>query len=404
MSIAPEHEIVESEMIKQHIETKGGPATYTPSFKLVEARDDVGVPKFKQDYFEKVDEVDEQGDLNPNFNFTKPNKLVFKYYKPVEQRPPNVPESEVNRGRWVFYDVDLDAVRAELAQNIYMGAKDETREEFAEREEFQRLLEEHIKRKQERRPEHGDYAKPYKENEVPGVNVDFSKQVGREEPRDIDDEDDKEGDVLVLDPEKLQKHLPDIKFEKMMGREVRELDEQDDREGDVLVLEPRRPDKHMAEIDFNKQVGREEPPDLDEDELFVREYEEDPIPKDPGMAKVIAHNFGLGPERFDHEKEKLNEDLDFGQDEVFLDPQPPERKVKGAVLMDRGEERFRERLNPDPLYEDLPLNELDNDVQGALEKAVKPSVSVPDFKRYTNGGKEKRITDVILEEETKEKK
>lgn len=47
-----------------------------------------------------------------------------------------MPMGEANPGRWVFYDVDLDAVRAELAQNIYLGAKDETKEEFAEREEF----------------------------------------------------------------------------------------------------------------------------------------------------------------------------------------------------------------------------------------------------------------------------
>ena len=93
-----------------------------------------------------------------------------------------MPMGEANPGRWVFYDVDLDAVRAELAQNIYLGAKDETKEEFAEREEFQRLLEEHIKRKQKRIPEHGDYDKPHTENEIPGANVEFSKQIGREEP------------------------------------------------------------------------------------------------------------------------------------------------------------------------------------------------------------------------------
>ena len=59
--------------------------------------------------------------------------------------------------------------------------------------------------------------------------------------------------------------------------------------------------------------------------------------------------------------------------------------------MDKGEERFKEKLPEDPFYDDQPLNELDNDVHGALVKATKPEVSVPDFKRYTNGGKEKRI-------------
>lgn len=74
-------------------------------------------------------------------------------------------------------------------------------------------------------PEHGDYEKPHTENKIQGVNIDFDKQVGREEPKLDGDEDDHEGDVLVLDPEKLQKRLPDIKFEKQLGRPETIIDE-----------------------------------------------------------------------------------------------------------------------------------------------------------------------------------
>ena len=63
-------------------------------------------------------------------------------------------------------------------------------------------------------PEHGDYDNPYPEYEIEGANIDFSKQVGREELREIDEMDEIEGDILILDPEKLKKRLPDIKFEK----------------------------------------------------------------------------------------------------------------------------------------------------------------------------------------------
>ena len=73
-------------------------------------------------------------------------------------------------------------------------------------------------------------------------------------------------------------------------------------------------------------------------------------------------------------------------------------------MMDRGEERFKERLNPDPFYDDQPINELDNDVYKAMEKGVKPHVAVPDFKRYTNGGKEKKITELVQEEDKKQQK
>jgi hypothetical protein len=41
----------------------------------------------------------------------KRNRLVFKYMKPVERAVEGIKDE----GRWVFYDVDLDAVRAELA-------------------------------------------------------------------------------------------------------------------------------------------------------------------------------------------------------------------------------------------------------------------------------------------------
>ena len=54
--------------------------------------------------------------------------------------------------------------------------------------------------------------------------------VGREQFEEKHDElDDKQGDVLILDPEKLKKHLPDLKFDKMLGREIaRDIDEDDD--------------------------------------------------------------------------------------------------------------------------------------------------------------------------------
>ncbi len=151
-------------------------------------------------------------------------------------------------------------------------------------------------------PEHGDYEKPHKDNEIEGAFVDFAKQVGREEPRDPEDSDEQEGDILILDPEKLQKRLPDIKFERQLGREEREVDEDDDREGDVLDLEPRRLEKHMPDVNFEKQLGRPEPIDLDDDDDFVRDFDDEPVPKDPSAPKVIAHNFGLAGDRFDHEK------------------------------------------------------------------------------------------------------
>ena len=37
-----------------------------------------------------------------------------------------MPDSVTNPGRWVYYDVNLDVIREEIAKNVYLGAKDET--------------------------------------------------------------------------------------------------------------------------------------------------------------------------------------------------------------------------------------------------------------------------------------
>ena len=62
---------------------------------------------------------------------------MFKYHEPTDQQPPNVPNNIANPGRWVFYDVDLDAVKEQLAVgNVYMAGKGETQEDFKNRETF----------------------------------------------------------------------------------------------------------------------------------------------------------------------------------------------------------------------------------------------------------------------------
>ena len=52
------------------------------------------------------------------------------------------------------------------------------------------MLEEHIKRQQKKVPEHGEYEKPHKENEINGANIEFDKQVGRDDDRELDDLED----------------------------------------------------------------------------------------------------------------------------------------------------------------------------------------------------------------------
>lgn len=138
--------------------------------------------------------------------------------------PMHAPASVLYPGKWVFYDVDLDAVREQLAVgNVYMAGHGETQDEFKERENFKHLLEEHINRRNRKIPEHGSYEYPYLREEPRDV-VAFEKMLGRITEQ-VGEEEDLEGDVLVLNPAKIGKHIPDIIFDRQLGRVKPKVDE-----------------------------------------------------------------------------------------------------------------------------------------------------------------------------------
>jgi len=60
--------------------------------------------------------VDDKVPLYPNKDAILPRKLTFKYFKPAENiGPKNIPERELKPGRWVYYDVDLNAIRESVS-------------------------------------------------------------------------------------------------------------------------------------------------------------------------------------------------------------------------------------------------------------------------------------------------
>ena len=100
---------------------KRGPGNYDVSHRLTEMRTDKGVMKIKEPYYEIKEEVeeDERPALYPNFDIDKPNKLVFKYYEPSKDvGPQNTPEKDLFPERWHFYDINLRAVREDIAKEI----------------------------------------------------------------------------------------------------------------------------------------------------------------------------------------------------------------------------------------------------------------------------------------------
>ena len=220
VQIPPEHTYPTSLIEKELEDRRLGPASHDPSFKLVERRQDYGVVKIMEPYFEKKEDFSEGNVIDLYPNKPKRNRLVFKYMKPVERKI----EAQIEPDTWVYYDVDLDAVRAELAKNVFMSGRMNATE-FKEHSEFLHLLEEHLKRN-ERRPEHGEYEKPYGPEKEVKVPI-FDTQSGRYDFEDDRLEMEKEGDILILDPAKLGKRLPQIDFRKMIGREdLHKIDEE----------------------------------------------------------------------------------------------------------------------------------------------------------------------------------
>ena len=50
VAILPEHDITDNQLLKEYEETRRGPATYKPSFKIVEPRVDVGIVKIRSPF------------------------------------------------------------------------------------------------------------------------------------------------------------------------------------------------------------------------------------------------------------------------------------------------------------------------------------------------------------------
>lgn len=119
VQIPPEHTYPTSLIEKELENRRLGPASHDPIFKLVERRQDFGVVKIMEPYFEKKEDFSEGNVIDLYPNKPKRNRLVFKYMKPVERKI----EAQIEPDTWVYYDVDLDAVRAELAKNVFMSGR-----------------------------------------------------------------------------------------------------------------------------------------------------------------------------------------------------------------------------------------------------------------------------------------
>lgn len=223
-------------------EIKVGPGYYTANFDLTEARVDKGNVKY-QDLTDKngrealMDLANKEaflGDLEPNYDFDKPNKGTFKYYEPTIVEPPNIPESKLNPEKWRFYDVNLNAVKeeaaaADFARNLIM---EEYRENVENHNELIRYLQRRVKK-----PAVGQYDVRYDAVDPEQAGVDFDRYPER-----------------GLDPIDRVRLLPCSSLSHNRGSILQGALLDQSLDGDNLLLNPDKPGKKLAVVDFGKMV------------------------------------------------------------------------------------------------------------------------------------------------------
>ena len=390
-AIQPEHLMTDYEIDKLYQEIVGpGPATFQPEHKLTEKRADVGVVKFKEEIVPKSEPKDDRVALYPSTALTLPSHMTFKYYEESKDiGPQHVPDAVLKPGRWKFYQVDLDAVREQVATNVYLGGrKDLTKDEYREREDFLKVLHTLLEWRNNKKPEAGTYHPEHPDKHVPGT--DFDKVEGRDKyfDQDLEDDMDKEGDVLVLDPRQVPDHVPRIEFSKQVGRGGYWSDEDREPDHDELLLEPNADFTKPAQgiggaIPMAKQVGRPVERSIDDDEHFTADLDTAAIPNDPSRPKVIAPTFSKQGARFDYEPDETH----GGEAEIILPADfKPLPKEKVLFKMDKAIERFQYKPKSHIDLDDLPE---DGEFRGTdladLNKAFKanlPHLPVADFANY----------------------
>ena len=395
-----------------------GPATYNVVHSAIEPRQDVGVLKMIREY-EKPDEFDDKPNLYPDYDYDKTKKLVPVYKEPSNVRPIHVPDKITNPEKWKFYDPNLDAIKE--VQQPYDFAQNLKRDEFLEKVEFNKDLEEYIQRHTK---EPGVYSYDPQEPDT-RILYDFGKREPRIKYEDNNFLEDYEntGDVLLINPDKIKKRIPGFEYSKMKDRFDFDLTVDDTDHYQELNLEPS--DKLIKKrvitlVNIDKDKGRAEDKigkflqfiifynknyigDHDDMNTGIIDNNfwnyQDIMPHNPKEPKVISHNFGIAEERF--RKKGLIDDET--PEELILNPDPPKPK-KPTSNFGLAEERFRHPKVPDdPWHNEQPITELIVDIDKLKNDKIKPNSEGHYFDRNEKIEHNKREEKKHRKEKKKEK-
>jgi hypothetical protein len=372
----PNFDFLKPKIPSAHIDPEGftkpteinpiGPGKYTPSYTLVEKRSDIDVLPFVQTK-EKPEIPDDRHPLFINESQTKPGIPGFLYKDPVQIVPAHLPDSYFAPEQWKFYDRN-EEIRFDRAPQISFAPT--PYENFPEYEKDQEILARiNLKLRGEwNNPTVGSYDPDPITTRVPAY--DFGKVTSRDPTysEDIQD-DDKEGDILILNPEKKYKVPMLVNMEKSTGRDTIENEDEYETE---LLLDPKfevLQKKVPMFVNMGKNLGRLEKIEEEDEHLILEPNYE------VGKKRIISLvNMEKQPAR---EPEVLEAEEMVVVEEKIISKKPPRSGVNMKKMTGREEEAVFE--------EDIVIV---GQPEGVVEK-VKKNIQVPNFSKMTGRYEEK---------------
>ena len=355
-----------------------GPGRYSLIHDLVESRPDKGVLPFKLTAFNdravQMDAANKEaftGDLEPNFDFDKPNAPVFKYYEPIDWQPPHPSDGMLFRERWRFYDYDLGAVKPEIKPVDF--ARNMNMRDFKQFEYEYGLLEAYLNRRR-KMPEIGQYKPEFNQIDPNIKGFDIEKMPERK----ADDELPPQHDELILNPEKPGPKVLTFDIGKKLGRPVLEVSEEE-----KLLLQPdyKAIDKKIPGlVDFTKQLERKEKEVPEREELRLE-------PEYKGLDPKIKGNADFG-KLMAREDDPVNQ-IKVNREECLLEPKEDliRPHIPAMVKMDKGGERWKMKENDNEGGNNNNNNIGEMPDVGKAFEASKPEKQAAGFAGYS--GREK---------------
>lgn len=178
---------------------------------------------------------------------------------------------------------------------------------------------------------------------------------------------------MLLNPDKLQPHMPAFDFEKQLGRQ----DEEPTTTSHQLVLSPNynQIDKNTPIlVDYSKGISKEPEMKLQNEQILIDINYNQLENKIKGIS-----NFEKQVAREDDPANKITEK----REEIAIDPnfEILKPKIKSMVNMDKGEKRFQEGIMVEKEGE-LEGRKESSDINQAFLR-TKPELNVMKFEGYS---------------------